>query len=152
MGHGIEDIRLDGRPVGETGLAQATAAALGVPVVALTGDDGACAEMREWDDRVATVAVAVRLGGGRLARHTGGDLGRQPDRPGSRAAHRPVPALRCVDAGRGCTDRPGAVLPIRTAEPCPCPSAALPPSRTADQHAPGGLTAHRPAPGSRGGA
>lgn len=57
MGHEIEDIWLDGRPVGEIGLAQATAAALGVPVVALTGDDGACAEMREWDERVATVAV-----------------------------------------------------------------------------------------------
>ncbi|WP_425541201.1 M55 family metallopeptidase [Streptomyces rimosus] len=57
MGHEIEDIWLDGRPVGEIGLAQATAAALGVPVVALTGDDGACAETKEWDDTIATVAV-----------------------------------------------------------------------------------------------
>ncbi|QHA02658.1 peptidase M55 [Streptomyces broussonetiae] len=57
MGHEIEDIWLDGRPVGEIGLAQATAAALGVPLVALTGDDLACAETEEWDPAVATVAV-----------------------------------------------------------------------------------------------
>jgi D-amino peptidase len=57
MGHEIEDIWLDGRPVGEIGLAQATAAALGVPVVVLTGDDRACAEMTEWDASVATVTV-----------------------------------------------------------------------------------------------
>ncbi|WP_330459185.1 M55 family metallopeptidase [Streptomyces sp. NBC_00820] len=57
MGHEIEDIWLDGRPVGETGLAHATAAALGVPVVALTGDDTACAEMTDWDPAVVTVPV-----------------------------------------------------------------------------------------------
>ncbi|MFE0508384.1 M55 family metallopeptidase [Streptomyces sp. NPDC058964] len=57
MGHEIEDIWLDGSPVGEIGLAQATAAALGVPVVALTGDDVACAEATAWDDRIATVPV-----------------------------------------------------------------------------------------------
>ncbi|MEU5977863.1 M55 family metallopeptidase [Streptomyces sp. NPDC047315] len=57
MGHEIEDIWLDGRPVGEIGLAHATAAALGVPVAVLTGDDRACAEMAEWDDSVRTVAV-----------------------------------------------------------------------------------------------
>ena len=57
MGHEIEDMWLDGRPVGEIGLAQATAAALGVPVVVLTGDDRACAEMAEWDGSVTTVAV-----------------------------------------------------------------------------------------------
>lgn len=57
MGHEIEDMWLDGRPVGEIGLAHATAAALGVPVVALTGDDMACAEMTEWDASVVTVPV-----------------------------------------------------------------------------------------------
>ena len=57
MGHEIEDIWLDGRPVGEIGLAHATAAALGVPVVALTGDDAACAEVTEWDASVVTVPV-----------------------------------------------------------------------------------------------
>ncbi|MDX3227838.1 M55 family metallopeptidase [Streptomyces sp. ME19-01-6] len=57
MGHEIEDMWLDGRPVGEIGLAHATAAALGVPVAVLTGDDSACAEMAEWDGSVATVAV-----------------------------------------------------------------------------------------------
>ncbi|MEU9609021.1 M55 family metallopeptidase [Streptomyces sp. NPDC048057] len=57
MGHEIEDIWLDGRPVGEIGLAHATAAAIGVPVAVLTGDDRACAEMAEWDGSVRTVAV-----------------------------------------------------------------------------------------------
>ncbi|MBA0051190.1 peptidase M55 [Streptomyces sp. AJS327] len=57
MGHEIEDIWLGGRPVGEIGLAQATAAALGVPLAALTGDDHACAETMAWDDGVTTVAV-----------------------------------------------------------------------------------------------
>ena len=57
MGHEIEDIWLDGRPVGEIGLAHATAAAIGVPVVLLSGDDTACAEMAAWDPDVATVAV-----------------------------------------------------------------------------------------------
>ncbi|MEU5626454.1 M55 family metallopeptidase [Streptomyces tendae] len=57
MGHEIEDMWLDGRPVGEIGLAHATAAALGVPVAVLTGDDRACEEMTEWDPSVTTVAV-----------------------------------------------------------------------------------------------
>ncbi|MEU6534356.1 M55 family metallopeptidase [Streptomyces sp. NPDC047000] len=57
MGHEIEDMWLDGRPVGETGLAQATAAAIGVPVVALTGDDVACAEATDWDPSITAVAV-----------------------------------------------------------------------------------------------
>ncbi|MGW7047288.1 M55 family metallopeptidase [Streptomyces avermitilis] len=57
MGHEIEDMWLDGRPVGEIGLAQATAATLGVPLVALTGDDAACAEAAAWDDSITTVPV-----------------------------------------------------------------------------------------------
>ncbi|MFI5775124.1 M55 family metallopeptidase [Streptomyces sp. NPDC051658] len=57
MGHEIEDMWLDGRPVGEIGLAHATAAAIGVPVTVLTGDDCACAEMTECDASVRTVAV-----------------------------------------------------------------------------------------------
>jgi len=57
MGHEIEDMWLDGRPVGEIGLAHATAAALGVPVAFLSGDDAACAEMTGWDPQVVTVPV-----------------------------------------------------------------------------------------------
>ncbi|MFD7712959.1 M55 family metallopeptidase [Streptomyces sp. NPDC059786] len=57
MGHEIEDMWLDDRPVGEIGLAHATAAALGVPVVMLSGDDTACAEMTAWDPTVPCVAV-----------------------------------------------------------------------------------------------
>jgi D-amino peptidase len=57
MGHEIEDIWLDDRPVGEIGLLHAAAAALGVPVVLLSGDDSACAEMLAWDAGVTTVTV-----------------------------------------------------------------------------------------------
>ena len=57
MGHEIEDIWLDDRPVGEIALFHTTAAAYGVPVVLLTGDDAACAEMTAWDPEVATVPV-----------------------------------------------------------------------------------------------
>ncbi|WP_329529903.1 M55 family metallopeptidase [Streptomyces sp. NBC_01450] len=57
MGHEIEDMWLDSRPVGEIGLAHATAAAIGVPVTVLTGDDCACTEMTDWDASVTTVPV-----------------------------------------------------------------------------------------------
>src|ERR1700691_3461961 len=57
MGHEIEDMWLDDRPAGEIGLTHATAAALGVPIVLLTGDDTACAEAAGWDPAVATVPV-----------------------------------------------------------------------------------------------
>jgi D-amino peptidase len=57
MGHEIEDMWLDDRPAGEIGLVHATAAALGVPLVALTGDDAACAEATDWDAAVATTPV-----------------------------------------------------------------------------------------------
>ncbi|MER6989288.1 M55 family metallopeptidase [Saccharopolyspora hirsuta] len=58
----IEDIWLDDRPAGEIGFSHATAAALGVPVVLLSGDDTACAEMAEWDPRVRTVPVKYARG------------------------------------------------------------------------------------------
>ena len=57
MGHEIEDMWLDDRPTGEIGLTHAAAAALGVPVVVLTGDDAACAEAADWDRCVRTVTV-----------------------------------------------------------------------------------------------
>ncbi|MEV0088759.1 M55 family metallopeptidase [Saccharopolyspora sp. NPDC050642] len=62
MGHEIEDMWLDDRPTGEIGLTHATAAALGVPVVLLSGDDTACAEMAEWDSGVRTAAVKYARG------------------------------------------------------------------------------------------
>ncbi|WP_221355954.1 M55 family metallopeptidase [Streptomyces beigongshangae] len=57
MGHEIEDMWLEDRPVGEIGFAHATAAAIGVRVVMLSGDDTACAEMNDWDATVTCVAV-----------------------------------------------------------------------------------------------
>ncbi|WP_194916188.1 M55 family metallopeptidase [Catenulispora rubra] len=57
MGHEIEDMWLDERATGEIGLVHASAAALGVPLVALTGDDAACAEATDWDAAVATTPV-----------------------------------------------------------------------------------------------
>jgi D-amino peptidase len=57
MGHEIEDMWLDDRPVGEIGMVHGTSAALGVPVLMLTGDDAACDEAEKWEGSVATVAV-----------------------------------------------------------------------------------------------
>ncbi|WP_324616788.1 M55 family metallopeptidase [Streptomyces albus] len=65
MGHEIEDMWLggvgdepgDARAMGEIGFACATATAIGVPVVALTGCDVACKEIEEWDTRVRAVPV-----------------------------------------------------------------------------------------------
>ncbi|QKW09354.1 M55 family metallopeptidase [Streptomyces sp. NA04227] len=57
MGHEIEDMWLDDRLVGEFGFAHATAAAMGVPVVMLSGDDVACAEATAWDPAVITAPV-----------------------------------------------------------------------------------------------
>lgn len=57
MGHEIEDIWLGDRPAGEIGMVYATATAIGVPVVLLTGDDAACDEMADWDTKVHTVPV-----------------------------------------------------------------------------------------------
>jgi D-amino peptidase len=57
MGHEIEDMWLDEKPMGEIGFAHATAAALGVPVVMLSGDDAACDEVTAWDADVVTAPV-----------------------------------------------------------------------------------------------
>ncbi|MGW1340110.1 M55 family metallopeptidase [Kribbella sp. NPDC002412] len=57
MGHEIEDIWLDDQVAGEIGLFHAAAAAYGVPVAMLTGDDTACFEMTAWDPNVAVVPV-----------------------------------------------------------------------------------------------
>ncbi|GAA1979164.1 M55 family metallopeptidase [Catenulispora subtropica] len=57
MGHEIEDMWLDERPTGEIGLVHASAAAMGVPVAVLAGDDAACQEATAWDPAIATVAV-----------------------------------------------------------------------------------------------
>lgn len=61
FGHEIEDMWLNDRPVGEIGLLHTTAAALGVPVVLLSGDDAACIEVSEWDREVTTVPVKRAL-------------------------------------------------------------------------------------------
>lgn len=57
MGHEIEDMWLDDQPMGEIGFAHATAAALGVPVAMLSGDDAACDEVTAWDAQVVTAPV-----------------------------------------------------------------------------------------------
>ena len=93
MGHEIEDMWLDSWNVGEIGMVHATAAALGAPVLLLTGDDAACAEMTDWDPAVETVPVkkargrfaAAAAGRRGAARHR--DLGGGGDRGGQRRDH-----------------------------------------------------------------
>ncbi|WP_369200681.1 M55 family metallopeptidase [Streptomyces sp. PU-14G] len=58
MGHEIEDMWLDdARAMGEIGFSYATATAIGVPVVALSGCDVACEEVKEWDAHVHAAPV-----------------------------------------------------------------------------------------------
>jgi D-amino peptidase len=58
----VLDVRLDGRSVGEIGLNAAMAGFHGAPVVLLSGDDAACAELLELVPGAATVAVKQALG------------------------------------------------------------------------------------------
>ncbi|MFD7716898.1 M55 family metallopeptidase [Streptomyces sp. NPDC059814] len=58
------DVRVAGRSMGEAGLNAAMAGHLGVPVVLLSGDDAACAELLGLIPSAATVAVKQALGQG----------------------------------------------------------------------------------------
>ncbi|MFJ5865504.1 M55 family metallopeptidase [Streptomyces parvus] len=58
----ILDVRVAGRSLGEIGLNAAMAGHLGVPVVLLSGDDAACAEMADLVPGTVTVAVKEALG------------------------------------------------------------------------------------------
>ncbi|MFH9293399.1 M55 family metallopeptidase [Streptomyces sp. NPDC017520] len=62
MNDAILDVRVAGRSLGETGLNAAMAGHLGVPVVLLSGDDAACAEMNALVPETVTVAVKEALG------------------------------------------------------------------------------------------
>lgn len=64
MNDGILDVRVAGRSMGEIGLNAAMAGHLGVPVVLLSGDDSACAELRDLVPSAVTVAVKQALGQG----------------------------------------------------------------------------------------
>lgn len=57
MGHEVEDIWLNDKPVGEIGLLCAAAQEMSVPVIMLTGDNIACEEVRQWSTTVKTVSV-----------------------------------------------------------------------------------------------
>ena len=57
----IQNMWLNGRPVGEIGIHAATAAELGVPVIMVSGDDKACAEAEAWIPGVVTCQVKIGL-------------------------------------------------------------------------------------------
>ncbi|MEV6454313.1 M55 family metallopeptidase [Streptomyces anulatus] len=58
----ILDVRVAGRSLGEIGLNAAMAGHLGVPVVLLSGDDAACAELNDLIQAAVTVPVKEALG------------------------------------------------------------------------------------------
>ncbi|MFH8690430.1 M55 family metallopeptidase [Streptomyces anulatus] len=58
----ILDVRVAGRSLGEIGLNAAMVGHLGVPVVLLSGDDAACAEMADLVPETVTVPVKEALG------------------------------------------------------------------------------------------
>ena len=62
-GNAVYELRINGRPHGETGLNAAILASLGIPTVALTGDETTCAEAVEFlGDAIETVAVKRATG------------------------------------------------------------------------------------------
>lgn len=62
MSDAVLGVRLNGRDVGEIGLNAALAGHYGVPVVLLSGDDVACAELSDLVPGATTVAVKQALG------------------------------------------------------------------------------------------
>ncbi|SDK87261.1 M55 family metallopeptidase [Streptomyces indicus] len=64
MNDGLLDVRVAGRPMGEIGLNAAMAGHLGVPVVLLSGDDAACAELHALVPAAVTAEVKQALGQG----------------------------------------------------------------------------------------
>ncbi|MCQ0024084.1 M55 family metallopeptidase [Streptomyces somaliensis DSM 40738] len=64
MNDGILDVRVAGRSMGEIGLNAAMAGHLDIPVVLLSGDDSACAELQDLVPSAVTVAVKQALGQG----------------------------------------------------------------------------------------
>ncbi|MFF1417235.1 M55 family metallopeptidase [Streptomyces sp. NPDC058280] len=62
MSDNVLDVRVAGRSMGEIGLNAAMAGHLGVPVVLLSGDDIACAELSDLVPSAVTVAVKQALG------------------------------------------------------------------------------------------
>ena len=105
MGHEIEDMWLNGRAVGEIGLAHATAAAIGVPVAVLTGDDSACTEMTDWDASVTT--VAVKYARGRFAAEL------RPAEEARAAIEKAVAASRSTPSNTPAADADPSTLTVR---------------------------------------
>ena len=60
-GGAVTEIRLNGRPIGETGINAAVAGHFGVPVVMITGDNVVCAEAKDFLGDLETVQVKVAL-------------------------------------------------------------------------------------------
>jgi D-amino peptidase len=62
-GAAVYELRINGRPHGETGVNAAVLASLGIPTVMVTGDETTCAEAREFlGDQIETVAVKRSVG------------------------------------------------------------------------------------------
>ena len=58
----IQNMWMNGKPVGETGLDAAVAADYGIPTILVTGDDYVCREAREWIPGVLTCEVKKSAG------------------------------------------------------------------------------------------
>lgn len=63
IGSIVSQVRVNGRPFGETALNAGIAGDLGIPVIFLSGDEAACAEAREFlGDDLVTVPVKKAVG------------------------------------------------------------------------------------------
>ncbi|MBI3209207.1 MAG: M55 family metallopeptidase [Candidatus Solibacter usitatus] len=58
----VQQITLNGKPVGEIGQAAAIAGYYGIPAIMLSGDEAACEELRDLQPKAETVAVKKLVG------------------------------------------------------------------------------------------
>ena len=57
--HGISEIRLNGKPIGEIGVEVMVCAWFGIPMILVSGDEAACAEARTYGDKIVTVPTKI---------------------------------------------------------------------------------------------
>jgi D-amino peptidase len=89
-GRVVDELRINGTPVSEFLLNSYTAASVGVPVVFLSGDEELCAEVRAYDERIATFATMKGVGTGTVSVHP--NLAVREIRTGVESALRREPA------------------------------------------------------------
>ncbi len=84
----VQQLTLNGRPVGEIGQTAAIAGYFGIPVIMLSGDQAACEEVRAIQPKAEVVAVKRRVGRGSTLSLSHAEAKRQIEAAARRAVAR----------------------------------------------------------------